>query len=157
MKWEAVLSAASRAYGGESSAAGKAAANLVRLVQHRGLPLPAAHPQRLSEAYDNDQADAPAITENNGGSGMVGLVASRPICQGEIVVEVPPTVWIPHSAAASLAAARENVPAFVDAMARLDDTLFSSADNNRSSSGSPSTTHSVAPLAALAMQVQWCR
>jgi len=133
MKWDYLFSAAAKAYGGKSTVAGKAAVDLLRLVQLRGMPFPLVHPEHV------------AVGEKSATDSTIGLMASRPISQGEVVVEIPPAVWFPHSASAALEAARKNVPAFVDAMVLLDAAIATKKGQERKAS--------VAPLAALAMQV----
>ena len=123
--WEAIAATAARAYGG-ATPSGRGAAALVQLFRLRGGHLPLVAPKKL------------------GTSAGVGLVASRPIKEGEVLLTVPRALWHPHSAEAALEGARISAPAFASSMERLDDALSQGG-----------TGSSVAPLAALACQIMF--
>jgi len=127
--WEALAKAAALAYGGETSAAGRGGAALVKLAFLRGAPLPLAQPLALP------------------GKG-VGLAATRAVRQGEVVLAVPRALWQPHSGAAALAAARSGAPAFAHRIDAVDARLAAGL-----AGPGAAPPMSVAPLAALAMQI----
>ena len=155
--WADLAMLTARAYGGPKTAAGSQALALVQLMQQRGAPLPLAAPASSSFSSPSSL------------SGGVGLRATRALAAGEEVLRVPPALWVPHSSDAALAGAKASAPALLDRMQALEESMrarqrqmmaeAANANDDASAmlassfSSSSSAAVSVAPLAALAMQL----
>lgn len=130
-KWDQVLKFAFKAYGG---AVGQSAEALIRLAALRGMPLPLALPQRLGSdsgvglvAFRQCSLGVlywPFTTQSSRlCSSLLVLVFSytaRNIERGEVVVEIPPALWAPQSAAGALSAANLSTPILAQRITNLD-------------------------------------
>jgi hypothetical protein len=81
--WEAVAKASLGAYGGHSSNVGNSVLGFISLLQSRGMEVPLAVPSKVG--VDN-----------------VGLVATKPLKAGELVLSIPKALWQPHAASTAL-------------------------------------------------------